>query len=90
MTKEHCNNFTFWIGASDELEEDNWIFGNGIPVTWTNWLSGEPSNLEGNEHQVAVDQDGKWKADNALELQHSVCKRGGHNTFTLLICNAEP
>jgi hypothetical protein len=38
-------NELFWIGFTDAVQEGNWQWINGEPVTYTNWASGEPNNF---------------------------------------------
>jgi hypothetical protein len=33
-----------WIGFSDQAAEGTWVWSSGEPVTYTNWLRGEPNN----------------------------------------------
>ena len=37
-----------------------WVYGDGTPVSWTNWRDGEPNNHQGSEPLVEVDPDGFW------------------------------
>ncbi len=41
-----------WIGLSDEIVEGVFVWDNGEPVTYTNWLPNEPNNAGGNEDYV--------------------------------------
>ena len=36
----------YWIGFTDEASEGTWAWSNGDPVTYTNWLPGEPNNAQ--------------------------------------------
>ena len=55
---------TNWnVDGSDELQEGSWIFGNGEPLTFTNWQSEQPDDGRGSngEHCYAVyPPEGKW------------------------------
>jgi hypothetical protein len=55
---------TNWnVDGSDELQEGSWIFGNGEPLTFTNWQSDQPDDGRGSlgEHCYAVNPpEGKW------------------------------
>ena len=34
----------FWLGASDENLEGEWIYVDGEPFDYTHWMDGEPNN----------------------------------------------
>jgi Lectin C-type domain len=41
---------TVWTGINDIVQEGNFVWASGQPVTYTNWAPGEPNNLvDGNE-----------------------------------------
>ena len=53
----------YWLGASDEEQEDNWTWVTG--ETWNDniaqWAGNQPDNSGGNEHYLEVDRaTGKW------------------------------
>ncbi|MBE9072706.1 Calx-beta domain-containing protein [Microcystis sp. LEGE 08355] len=50
-----------WIGFTDAVQEGNWQWINGEPVTYTNWASGEPNN-SGNEDYAGLNWGGigRW------------------------------
>ncbi|BBH40871.1 hypothetical protein myaer102_34570 [Microcystis viridis NIES-102] len=54
-------NELFWIGFTDAVQEGNWQWINGEPVTYTNWASGEPNN-SGNEDYASLNWGGigRW------------------------------
>lgn len=41
-----------WIGFTDQASESNFVWNNGEPVTFTNWCSGEPNDLFGEDYTV--------------------------------------
>jgi len=50
-----------WLGVTDEASEGNYsdVFGN--PCSYYNWNSGEPNNLDGQEHYVRLlRNNGHW------------------------------
>lgn len=50
-----------WIGFTDEALEDEFVWTNGDPVTYTNWQSGQPNNLYGAEHYTRIKKySGEW------------------------------
>ncbi len=75
VKSEEVNNFLYklskgkclWLGASDELEEGQWIWRDGSPMNYTNWASKEPDNwYDGKEHWIVISwpsaryDNGKW------------------------------
>jgi len=49
----------FWIGLTDEATEGDWRWINGMPLTASFWMDGEPNNL-GNEDYVFYWGDRGW------------------------------
>ena len=55
-----------WIGYSDEITENTFLWTNGENCTYTNWMSGQPNNehntstYHGANHGVLRRSDGKW------------------------------
>jgi hypothetical protein len=41
-----------WIGASDQANEDSFVWVNGTPVQFTNWAASQPDNFGGSEDCV--------------------------------------
>jgi hypothetical protein len=48
------NDFHLWIGLNDELNEGQFIWPSGQPVSFVNWASSEPNNLGGNEDYAQI------------------------------------
>lgn len=46
--------YNAWIGLSDEVTEGTFLWDSGEPVTYANWVSGEPNNDHGNEDYVEI------------------------------------
>jgi Ca2+-binding RTX toxin-like protein len=63
----------FWAGLTDKQTEGTWQWVNGEPVTYTNWLPGEPNDWNGDEDYVAMNSGGvdKWN-----DLPNSAIFRG--------------
>ena len=40
----------FWVGGSDFATEGTFVWSDGTPFSYTNWLAGEPNNNNGGEH----------------------------------------
>lgn len=50
-----------WIGLTDEAVEGTFEWVTDEPVTYTNWNTDEPNNLNGNEHYTRLlKSNGKW------------------------------
>ena len=53
-----------WIGGTDQEQEGIWKWADGSTIVNNNWNSGEPNNLNGNEHYMEIytsgDAAGKW------------------------------
>jgi hypothetical protein len=43
-----------WLGATDRDDDGNYIWVNGDPFAYTNYLAGEPNNLGGNEDYLEM------------------------------------
>lgn len=41
-----------WIGLSDQASEGNFVWTSGEPLTYTNWIAGQPDNFAGSENWV--------------------------------------
>jgi len=51
-----------WIGLTDSVQEGQWRWISGEPVTYTNWAPGEPNNAGGAQHYAWYwnAYPGKW------------------------------
>ena len=50
------SSWDLWLGISDELNESVWIADDGSgPITYANWMPGEPSNHFHSEHWGEMD-----------------------------------
>jgi len=50
-----------WIGGTDVVIEGTWVWVNGEPWSYSNWLSGHPVPLDGTDYlQIRGDMDGRW------------------------------
>lgn len=55
LTSTFCNvSAPFWIGFTDQVQEGQWRWTSGEPVTYTNWHPGEPNNDGGLGHWAAI------------------------------------
>ncbi|MGD8311223.1 MAG: VPLPA-CTERM sorting domain-containing protein [Gammaproteobacteria bacterium] len=56
----------FWIGLNDATVDGTFVWSDGSPVDYTNWLSGEPTDTSGIVDYVLFDG-----ANNAWLIDHS-------------------
>lgn len=48
---------SLWIGLNDAAVEGNFVWTSGEPLTYTNWISGQPDNNVGGEDYVHMMRD---------------------------------
>ncbi|MBK9418907.1 MAG: HYR domain-containing protein [Flavobacteriales bacterium] len=48
-----------WIGLTDQIVEDEYLWHSGEPFVYENWVDGEPNNF-GDEDAVMMTGDGEW------------------------------
>lgn len=48
------------LGATDEAQEDKWVWVNGARFDYTCWLDGQPNNYGGEENYLATYDGGQW------------------------------
>lgn len=65
-----------WVGATNEGTDGNWEWIGGMAFRFTNWAPGEPNNWNGNEHHLAIRQDGLWNDMNAGTPTWFICEWG--------------
>ena len=53
-------NRNFWIGFSDAAVEGDWVWASGEPVTYTNWSSGNPDNVNNEDYAYMSSTVGFW------------------------------
>jgi hypothetical protein len=45
----------WWTSGSDFKVQDHWVWtATGQPLNYTNWAPGEPNNVGGVEHYIAI------------------------------------
>jgi len=75
-----------WIGYSDEISENTFLWTNGEACNYTNWTSGEPNNAHntstyhGADHVVLRRNDGKWLDRNKSAKYEFIMKIPCENT----------
>lgn len=64
----------FWIGLSDREDEDEFVWVDDAPGSYTNWAEDEPNDLDG-EDCVALDDEGEWEDRDCAERNPYACER---------------
>ena len=73
-------NASIWIGAIAPNSDGVFVWSNGEPWGYTNWLAGKPDNGAGNEDCVKLRGDGYWD-DNACNQDRTpLCERAPAGT----------
>lgn len=49
------SNESFWIGFTDAVQEGDWKWINGEPVTYVNWSVTEPNNVGNEDYGIIND-----------------------------------
>merc|ERR1712080_436878 len=62
----------YWLGGNDMHHENGWIWPSGSPMTYTNWVEGEPSG-EDLQDCMAIDspKEHKWMDLDCSQAQHA-------------------
>ena len=85
------NESRLWIGLTDEVEENVWVWVNGDPVTYTNWWAGESNNLRNEDwviFLVDVGDPGTWNDEPLHESRPGLVEQAnppGEAAHTLVI-----
>ena len=65
-----------WIGGTDAASEGAWVWSpSNTPVSYTNWMAGEPNNYAGGEDCMQFYTDGKWNDDGCTKKKKYVCQQ---------------
>ncbi len=68
-----------WIGLTDEITEGTFLWESGEPLSYTNWMGGEPNNLN-NEDYASI---------NLNDQGHPTSNYGAWNDYgAVTVCNA--
>ena len=86
MRETYDDQFSFWIGAKDELREDKFEWdSSGVELSFTNWYDGEPNNAGTGEDCVEVSNFQKWNDLDCDDHRMFVCEFDTKNDIELLI-----
>ena len=67
--------YLFYLGLNDRAVERGYTWSDGSPVTFINWLSGEPSN-NFYENCIEMFQNGfQWNDLRCIEARGYICKQ---------------
>jgi hypothetical protein len=53
------------VDGSDEVNEGVWLQWNGEPMTYFNWMTGEPNSESGNEDCNSLRKEAGYKRNDA-------------------------
>ena len=68
---------SFWIGASDLVQEGRVLWNGGAPLGFSHWAMGEPNDFQGREDCVVKAMPvGSWNDLPCRNLNAYVCERG--------------
>lgn len=67
---------TAWIGFTDQLNEGDFIWTSGDPVTYTNWNAGEPNDV-GGEDFTEMQSSGGWNDLNGTQVLYGLAEIPG-------------
>ncbi|PAA81135.1 hypothetical protein BOX15_Mlig013028g3 [Macrostomum lignano] len=84
MKDEDSGILGFWLGFNDRAEEGYWVWDDGEPVTYLNWVAGEPNNAGAGEDCGMIYADSAMWNDVACEKRYaSICKKLGNVLITI-------
>ncbi|XP_039196673.1 pulmonary surfactant-associated protein D-like [Crotalus tigris] len=63
-----------FLGITDLKTEGTFKYLNDQPITYSNWLQGEPNNNQGKENCVEMFSNGKWNDKSCGEKRLLVCE----------------
>ena len=88
VLREQCYNLTSgqfaamvtdegaWFGLSDILQEGTFSWRDGTELTYTNWRSSNPNNVDGEQHCVYVRGDDKtWDDITCRRREPYLCQK---------------
>ena len=65
-----------WLGGQrDPLNLNSWVWSDGTPLDYTNWLTGQPDNWNNNEKCAHMSSSHKWNDNTCGDQRAFVCKQ---------------
>ena len=64
-----------WIGLTDFLDEGQFSWVDGSPVSFSNFRGGQPNNANNNQHCTWIRPDGFWDDITCKKQEQYVCQK---------------
>jgi len=64
-----------WIGLADFLDEGEFGWTDGSPLTFSNFRPGQPNNGNNNQHCTWIRPDGLWDDITCKKQEQYVCQK---------------
>ncbi|XP_054878128.1 galactose-specific lectin nattectin-like [Poeciliopsis prolifica] len=64
-----------WLGGHDAEKEGVWLWSDGSRFSFTQWGTGEPNNLGGNEHCMEIYELGDMNDAPCTTRSYSICAK---------------
>lgn len=58
--KNSLGQVAMWLGGTDEVEEGQWLWEDGTPISYSNWAANEPNDSGTAEHALVLQWSGSW------------------------------
>ena len=89
IAQEKLTSDTFWLGASDEKKEGDWLWSDGSQWSYTHWGPGMPQNRslfgEDKEMDCLIADNGNWMDTSCNnKVDHKAFIKG---TFIKVVCD---
>ena len=70
-----------WLGINDEAQEGRWVTPDNIPVSFTDWASGEPNSFGDKREEDCVEMQAqeKWNDEGCCKAFNFICEKGTNN-----------
>uniref|UniRef100_A0A674IAH2 C-type lectin domain-containing protein n=1 Tax=Terrapene triunguis TaxID=2587831 RepID=A0A674IAH2_9SAUR len=74
LVKNRPKSRAYWLGLSDQKEENQWLWVDGSPLKLSFWSSGEPNDA-GDEDCGTMAIDGRWNDINCYMTDYWICEK---------------